>query len=367
MEITVALLGEVDRRQALQLVAERARHVAEAAMVVILLSDDGNPDELRVDVAAAGPDELVGASIPIAGTALATVLANIDHVIVDDLGTVAAWPAPLHTGPTLLASLAASGTVQGVLAVALPADSDGFEGDTDINMITTFAAQAALALERVRAQDERQQLIVLEDRERIARDLHDVVIQRLFATGLHLQSTAPLIVRDEVRKRVDQAVDDLDTTIRDIRRAIFELRTPTAASLHADLIATVTDAAGALGFRPDLRTKGPIDHAVPDTLRDDIVAVVREALSNVARHAKAGHATVDVTVDETAVTVRVTDNGIGPRDASDDPQAATRGRTITGHGLPNMRRRAADHGGTFRLTSVESGGTIVEWTAPLVG
>src|SRR5262249_11514623 len=152
----------------------------------------------------------------------------------------------------------------------------------------------ALALDRVRAQDERQLLMVLEDRERIARDLHDVVIQRLFATGLGLQSTMPLIVRDDVRVRVDKAVDDLDTTIRDIRRAIFELRTSSAASLRADLIAAVDEAASPLGFRPTLRVSGPVDSAVPDQLRDDVTAVVREALSNVVRHASANRVTVHV-------------------------------------------------------------------------
>jgi signal transduction histidine kinase len=216
----------------------------------------------------------------------------------------------------------------------------------------------------VRAQEERQLLMVLEDRERIARDLHDVVIQRLFATGLGLQSTMPLIVRDDVRVRVDKAVDDLDTTIRDIRRAIFELRAASAASLRADLIAVVDEAASPLGFRPTLRVTGPIDSAVPNQLRDDVTAVVREALSNVVRHASATRVTVQVDAADGMLTVRVTDDGVGARlpDLTSPELATDAGH---GHGLANMRGRAEQHTGTFEVSTPNSGGTVVTWTVPL--
>src|SRR5439155_728320 len=129
---------------------------------------------------------------------------------------------PVSAGPALVAPLAASGTVAGLLIVAHAAEGPRFDDDQDVSLLSTFAGQAALALERARAQEERELLVVLEDRERIARDLHDVVIQRLFATGLHLQSAANLAGRPEVGTRISNAVDDLDTTIRDIRSAIFE-------------------------------------------------------------------------------------------------------------------------------------------------
>jgi signal transduction histidine kinase len=373
MDITDSLLGEVDRSAALQLVADRARDVAEATTVLVLLRDGDEPNSgangpglLRVDVASPGPDALSGATITVGGTAFNAVLTRGEHVIVPDIGQAASWPVDLHSGPTLLAPLAASGTVQGVLVVALASDADAFTSDTDINMVTTFASQAALALDRVRAQDERQLLIVLEDRERIARDLHDVVIQRLFATGLGLQSTMPLIVRDDVRVRVDKAVDDLDTTIRDIRRAIFELRTTSAASLRADLIAAVDEAASPLGFRPTLRVSGPVDSAVGDQLRDDVTAVVREALSNVVRHASATRVTVQVDVADGVLTVRVTDDGVGARVAD----RASREPAIGpghGHGLANLRGRAEHHAGTFEVSTPESGGTMITWTVPLPG
>ncbi len=220
-------------------------------------------------------------------------------------------------------------------------------------MIITFAVQAALALERVQAQEERQLLVVLEDRERIARDLHDVVIQRLFAAGLGLQSMSRLVGRDDLRQRLDQTVTDLDTTIRDIRTAIFELRAPAAASLHSELIDTVEACADALGFRPTLRVTGLIDRGVPDALRPEIVAVAREALSNVVRHAHAHAVEVSVDVTADAFTLRVTDDGVG----IDSPKP--------GSGLGNMRARAEDRAGDFSLTNVDPHGTRLTWTVPI--
>jgi signal transduction histidine kinase len=124
--------------------------------------------------------------IPVPGTALEEVIASGGHVLVPDISQAIAWPG-IPAGPALIAPLGTNDGISGVLVVALPPDSVGFEGDTDVNMIITFAAQAALALERAQAQEESRLLVVLEDRERIARDLHDVVIQRLFAAGLGLQ------------------------------------------------------------------------------------------------------------------------------------------------------------------------------------
>ncbi|HKD96777.1 MAG TPA: GAF domain-containing protein [Micromonosporaceae bacterium] len=356
-EITNALLGRVDRTGALQLVADRARGAAAALAVLILLYDEDSR-RLRVEVAASGTAGLVGTAVPVAGTAFDEVITHQRHAIVDELARAAEWPVDPPDGRALLAPLATVGSGLGVLVVVSPPDA-GFD-DGDVNMITTFAAQAALALERVRAQEEREQLVVLEDRERIARDLHDVVIQRLFATGLGLQSAARLVVRDEVRERVDRAVDELDTTIRDIRRAIFELRTPASPSLRSDLASAAEAAAASLGFRPRLRVDGPVDHAVPDGMRDDLLAVVREALSNVVRHARAGEVAVTLVVTGDAATLEVVDDGIGV-DAR--PEAAP-GRD-GGHGLANMRGRAERRGGSFRVETAQPRGTRLVWSAPL--
>jgi signal transduction histidine kinase len=351
-EITNVLLGEVERTSALELVARRAREVSGGALVAVLLHD---PDQASLTVEVMEPDRygLRGARLPDGEGALGTALAEGRAVTVDDLSTAAPWPVEVLRGAALIAPLAAAGTVRGLLTIAHEPGGARFDDAVDVSMLTTFAGQAALALERARAQDERELLVVLEDRERIARDLHDVVIQRLFATGLHLQSTARL-VRPEVVGRIDAAVDDLDSTIRDIRSAIFELRSPVAATLRADIRATVDAAAASLGFRPELVLDGPIDSAVPDPVRPDLVAVLREALSNVVKHARATRVTVRITVDGERLRLTVADDGVGVPSDVDERS-----------GLLNIRERAARHGGAVELTGGEPSGITVDWTVPL--
>src|SRR6266487_2111174 len=284
-EITGVLLGEINRTTALQLVADRAREVAEADLALVLIYHD-SADELSVEVAAgAVPDGLAGCTIGNASGEFAAVLTDRHISVVEDLGKAAEWPVPLQTGTALLVPLAANGETLGALAVA-----------PDVALVETFAGQAALALERARAQEEREMLAVLGDRERIARDLHDVVIQRLFAAGMHLQGAARHAARPEVRQRIDGVVDDLDTTIRDIRGAIFELRAPVGGELRGEIRSLAEEVRGPLGFRPDLIMEGPIDGAVPEPVRPAVLAVLREALSNVARHARASAVRVTVGV-----------------------------------------------------------------------
>jgi signal transduction histidine kinase len=352
-EITNVLLGEVDRTAALQLVARRAREVSGAETVMVLLHQPAT-DQLRVEVREPDEPGVAGSLLAVGDCVLGQVLVDGVTVVVDNLGRAADWTVPVSTGPALIAPLSASGTVAGLLVVAHAAGGPRVDDDLDVNLMSTFAGQAALALERVRAQEEREQLVVLADRERIARDLHDVVIQRLFATGLHLQSAANLAGRPEVGARINSAVDDLDATIRDIRSAIFELRTPVNAALRADVRATVDAAAASLGFRPELRLDGPVDSAVPDAVRPDLLAVLREALSNVVRHARAGRVDVAVEVGDGCLRLTVTDNGVGPG-----------GRVDERSGLANMRQRAVAHGGTLAVTAAPGGGTRVGWSVPL--
>lgn len=268
-EITNLLLGEVHRTTALRLVASRARDVAGAHLVLVLLHDE-ETGQVTVEVADAEDPAveagLTGTVLPVAETFFGAALEDRRHSMVEDLGKAAQWPIPVTTGPALVAPLATSAAVHGALVLA-QRPGDPRPADDDLPMLTGFAGQAALALERARAQEEREQLVVLEDRERIARDLHDVVIQRLFATGMQLQTAAKLAARTEVASRINTAVDDLDSTIRDIRTAIFELRSPAAAELRTDLRDLVQAAAEPLGFRPNLTLSGPIDSAVPDGVR----------------------------------------------------------------------------------------------------
>jgi signal transduction histidine kinase len=217
-----------------------------------------------------------------------------------------------------------------------------------------FAAQAALALDRLQAEEDRANLAVLADRDRIARDLHDLVIQRLFATGLALQGAARLAVRNEVTERVQAAIDDLDVTIRDIRATIFSLhRRPGTDDLRGELLDLVSEAAAKLGIVPALALEGPVDSAIPPEVRPHLIAVLSEALSNAARHADAARVTIKVAVESGDVVVSVQDDGKGLPD------------TVQESGLRNLRARAVELGGSLELRPAEGGGTRLMWRAPL--
>ncbi|KXK59891.1 ATPase [Micromonospora rosaria] len=353
-EITSVLLGEVRRTDALTLVARRAREVAEAELAVVLLYDE-DAGQFTVEVVDAADEQahgLVGAVLPATETTFAASVTERRHELLENLAEAAPWPVPVTAGPAVLSPLAAADTLHGVLVVVYAPERGGVSDD-DVALLGSFAGQAALAMERARGQEERELLVVLEDRERIARDLHDVVIQRLFATGLQLQSAAPMSTRPEVAKRINAAVDDLDATIRDIRRTIFELRTPVSAALRTEIREAVAEAGASLPNRPSLELTGPIDSAVPDEVRPDLTAVLREALSNAVRHAQADRLAVTVAVDATWLTVTVTDDGIGM------PPTAARS------GLVNLRERAERHGGDLSIAPVTPHGTSLRWTIPL--
>ncbi len=357
-EITGVLLGKVHRTEALRLIARRTREVADADLVLVLLYDDaarqftvGAVDGPKVDGQENVTAGLVGAVLPAADTTFLDAVTAPKRMLLDDLAGAAPWPVPVPGGPAMVAPLGRSEVLHGVLIVGHGAA----RSDDDAALLSSFADQAALALERARAQEERELLVVLEDRERIARDLHDLVIQRLFATGMALQSAVPHTSRPEVAKRLNNAVDALDETIRDIRRSIFELRTPLGVSLRTELRDTVDAAAVTLGFRPVLDTTGPVDSAVPDDIVPEILAVVREALANVARHAKASSVRLSVRAADGQLAVIVQDDGVGT-----DP-ALARG------GLVNLRDRARDLGGTFDVSRGEGAGTVIDWRVPLNG
>jgi signal transduction histidine kinase len=351
-EITSVLLGEVRRTEALALVATRARDVADADLAMVLLTDD-NSERLTAEVSVGGPENADGWSIPVEGSDFAEVLARQQLSVVTDLGAAANWPVLLSTGTALLVPLAVGGVALGVLVVAYHKGSLPVAEGLELAMVETFAGQAALALERSRAQDEREMLAVVGDRERIARDLHDVVIQRLFAAGMQLQGATRLSGQPDVQHRIDRVVNDLDTTIRDIRGAIFELRGPAPHSFRTEIRDLADEAREALGFRPGLRIDGPVDTAVPDAQRTALLAVLREALSNVAKHAAAGAVDVTVAINRGRLSLTVADDGRGV------PASPT-----AGNGLANMQARATDLRGTCTVTPATPGTRLV-WEVPL--
>ena len=203
----------------------------------------------------------------------------------------------------------------------------------------------------------RADLALVDDRERIARDLHDTVIQRLFAVGLSLQGAASRAGADPAFERMRQANDDIDDTSRDIRSAIFALHTrrPGGASLRDDVIAIVTEATRPLGFEPSVTFDGPIDSAASDAMHEHLAATLREALSNVVKHARATSVSVEVTVAGSELVLRVVDDGVG----------LGLGEPSSGNGLANMRDRAEGLGGRCTVSAASAGGTIVEWRVPI--
>jgi signal transduction histidine kinase len=341
-EVVTAVADSPDRDSALAEVVRRARDVAQAELVVVLI-----PDEDTLTVVAADPPiaGLFGAQIALPGTAFEDALDSQRRMRLEDVGRAAAWPVAL---PALRGLMVPFGGARGVLLVAHQGEARGEE--EELTLLGLFAGQAAVALDRESARLDREALLVLSDRERIARDLHDVVIQRLFATGLQLQTAAKLIARPEAADRVRQAITALDATIRDIRAAIFELRVPGTESLRGSVRTLVDRAGDSLGFRVSLRLDGPVDSAVPPELTGDVLAVVGEALSNVVRHAQATTVAVTIAAGGQELSITVADDG--------------RGGATEKSGLANLRSRAEQHGGSFTLTS-SSTGTTLHWSIPL--
>jgi signal transduction histidine kinase len=230
--------------------------------------------------------------------------------------------------------------------------------EVDEEMSVGLAGAAAVAIENARLHNRVQELAVVEDRERIARDLHDTVIQRLFATGLALQATARMARSDPTTtaNRIEGAVDDLHITIKHIRSAIFALESSGSndRQLRSRILATVDEVIEVLGFEPHVLLDGPIDTMVPDDIGEELLATLREALSNARRHSQATEINVEVIVAD-RLQLHVTDNGIG---LQGEPRAE-------GHGLRNMAARAQRLGGTVTLTPVATGGLVIDWIVPL--
>ena len=247
----------------------------------------------------------------------------------------------------------------------LRADRDDAFTDDDRRVVRSFAGQAALAVEFARVTADRQRLAVLEDRTRIAEDLHDLVIQRLFAVGLGLQGLSMRLGSDAARERLSSLIDDLDGTIRAIRQTIFSLQEPEtgATGLRGEALRVVTEAASALGYEPELTFEGPLDSTVPEKSVPEVLAVLREALSNVARHAQASSAHVTLTADPKLwrLTLVVEDDGVGPG-SGDTPGLGRRrwrrGRAGSAGAAPSRRGRPvarASPGGPRSTTRADRG------------
>lgn len=229
--------------------------------------------------------------------------------------------------------------------------------DLDERLVVALAGAAGVAIENARLHARLADVALTEDRERIARDLHDTVIQRLFAMGLALQGIGRSLETDpqRARERIDKTIDDLDLTVRHIRTVIFDLESGRGpGTLRDQLLALCRESAGALGFEPRILFDGPLDSLVPDRLAVDLLATLREALSNAARHAGARRVDIEVAVRNGWLELDVADDGVG-----------IDGDEVAGHGLANMRARCERLGGRYRVGRSPEGGTRLGWAVPL--
>ncbi|POM23555.1 Redox sensor histidine kinase response regulator DevS [Actinomadura rubteroloni] len=350
-EVSTRLLSGTGTRDVTALVAERARRIAAADLATVSLADPAGR-AFVVDAAdgAAAP-RLRGLRTPMAEALEASVFTDGVSLRLEDAGRPGADPP---VGPVLSVPLGTGASARGAVTVMNRPGGPAFTESAQ-RLLEAFGTQAAVALELADRRRDAERLALFEDRDRIAKDLHDTVIQRLFATAMTLMSAIKITTKPDVATRVQRAVDDLDDTIRQIRSTIFALQAaPDAESLRSRLYALVDAATEQLGFAPSVRLDGLLDTAVPDTVGDHLLAVTREALSNTARHAHAAHVSVDVTAGDD-LTLRVEDDGTGI------PAGGRRS------GLANLHDRASALGGTFTTRPRPGGGTVLVWRVPLTG
>ncbi|MEU3492048.1 GAF domain-containing protein [Kitasatospora cineracea] len=359
--VTNSLLSGSAEQEVLDLLVDRAAGIARADLAVVALPLPGS-DELEVRIAVGhGARAHHGLVLPLKGTFMGTAartgtLVTSTDVHHDPRITVGP-PRWEGLGPAVAVPIGTAELgVRGVLMLARKAGSPLFESD-ESTPLTAFAGQAALAMELAGRRRDSEQVALLQERDRIARDLHDLAIQRLFAVGMTLQGATRFIDHPEAEERVLRAIDELDETARTIRATIFGLRTrdagPAAHGLRAAVVAAVERATTLLGFAPALRMTGLLDVGVPEQVADEAAAVLQEALSNAAKHAGASAVEVAVETDEEHLTVTVTDDGAGL------PEGGRRS------GLANLAERAAVLGGEFRARARPAGGTELVWKVPL--
>ncbi|MFE6740368.1 sensor histidine kinase [Streptomyces tubercidicus] len=352
------LLPGADEMAALGLIVDQAREILTADLGVIAVPE---PDGAALHVAlASGVDAEAhrGLLLPRQGSFMGAALDRREPMIStrveQDPRITAGPPRWMGLGPAVAVPMITGGRPRGVLLVARVRERPPFT-ELETGPLLTFAGQAALAMELADRRRSAEQLTLLQDRDRIARDLHDLAIQRLFATGMTLQSAVRFVDHPAASERLLRAVDDLDETIKIIRSTIFGLRTSGRAGhgLRGRIVTAVEQAARALGFTPSLRMQGLIDTDVPADIAEHVMAVLGEALSNAARHAHATAVEVSLAVGGGALSLSVTDNGVGlPR----------HGRRS---GLSNLAKRAESVGGELTLETPAQGGTRLLWQAPL--
>jgi signal transduction histidine kinase len=357
-EVTRRLLSGARSDEVLALITQQTLDMSGADLVVLAVPTPDRQQLVIQYAAGAAADDAMGLVLPAGRSLSGRIMVSGEPVTVADFGhderVAGAAREHLPLGPAILFPLGEPGDVRGVFTVgrepgAMPLPPQAIE------MISTFAAQAAIGLELAEHRSDAERLAILQDRDRIARDLHDLVIQRLYATGMSLQGAMPLLTRPEAAGRVSSAVDALDETIREIRSAIFSLQArgdSRPQGLRAQVLEVVDEMSVALGFAPSLRLVGPLDQKVPSEVGEHLLGALREGLSNAARHAHSSKVAVTVQADSELV-LRVHDNGTGM------------GTSTRRSGLANLAERAAELDGKLEITSTSGGGTQLDWRVPL--
>ncbi|WP_405875937.1 GAF domain-containing protein [Streptomyces sp. NBC_00005] len=359
-EITHSLMSGSARTEVLGLIAERAGEITGSALAAVALpmEDTGS---LAVEIAVGLDAEAHrGLVLPMDRSLMGLAFSGATPVTSADVAhdeRISLEPPRFGgLGPAVAVPIGTGDPgARGVVLLARRAGRPAFSA-TETETLQAFAAQAAVAMELAERRQDAAEIAVLKDRDRIARDLHDLAIQRLFATGMTLQSAGRFIEHEEAADRVVRAVDDLDETIKIIRTTIFGLRAREGAAgtgLRARVVRVVGEAAPVLGFAPSVRMEGLLDTDVPREFADHVVAVLSEALTNIARHAGAYRADVVLQTDGREVRLKISDDGVGiPPD----------GRRS---GLRNMAERAEQLGGALEFGSASSGGAALDWHVPL--
>jgi signal transduction histidine kinase len=356
-EVTRRLLAGAAVEEVLEFVTEQTLEMTGADLVVLALPEAGRRQLVVAHAAGVGAQHALGLVLPTATSLSGEVLASGQPITVEDFRNdervAKAARENLDLGPAIVFPLGAAGGARGVLTIgrhpgAMPLPRAAAD------LVTTFAAQAAIALELAERRSDAERLAVFEDRDRIARDLHDLVIQRLYASGMKLQGSIPMIDRAPVQERVSSVVDDLDMTINDIRQAIFALqaRGKAAPGLREKIMDVIEEMTGPMGMTASLRLTGQLDKGISADVGEDMLHALREALSNAARHGKATSVEVSIGADR-EFSLLVRDNGTGITNTS------------RRSGLANLAQRAEQHGGALTVKPASNGGTELQWRVPL--
>ncbi len=352
--ITTQMLAGSPSTDVLDLVARDARELVGGDLAYVAVLDGA---AMLVQAAAGtGSESVVGQRIPRDSMARWVLDHEQPVALADARSDQRVWQKIITlagAGPAIFLPLEADGRGVGTLVVVNRIGRPVFAGD-DVNMIESFAVQAGLALALGAAAADKQRLAVFEDRDRIARDLHDQVIQRLFAAGMTLQSVAPRITESRARQQVLDVVHHLDQTILEIRTTIFALHSDGSmeASLRAQVVQVASELTANTDFAPSLHITGLLDTNVDAALGEHLLAALREALSNAVRHSRCSAVDISIVVNED-LTLRVRDDGIGI------------GTPARRSGLNNLAERAATLGGALTEESPRAGGTELIWQVPL--